>query len=93
MYTCVRTHTHTHSPPSRGRELGCTDLWDVVLWGLRRGEGHGRHGHHDGLVMVVDGRGVLGGRPDGRVVVWNGGPRRLHLGPLKKLGWDMDKVR
>lgn len=63
-----------------------SDLLDVVLrclWGM---EGHGRHGHHDGLIWRVDRScGVLRLGSKSRIVAWNGGPSRLHLRPLEKL--------
>lgn len=63
-----------------------SDLRDIVLrclWGM---EGHVSHGHHDGLIGGVDRCcGGLRRGPNGRVVAWNGGPRRLHLRPLEKL--------
>lgn len=63
-----------------------SDLRDVVLrclWGM---EGHGRHGHHDGLIWGVDRcSGSLRRGSNGRIVAWNGGPGRLHLRPLEKL--------
>lgn len=62
-------------------------LRDVVLRGMCRVERHGGHGHDDGLVGGVDGRGGgLRAGPDGRCVGWDGGSRRLHLSPLEKLG-------
>lgn len=63
------------------------DLRDVVLGSLGGSEGHRSHGHHDRRACRVYG-GIRGlrGRSNWRAVACNGGPLRLHLSPLEKLG-------
>lgn len=60
-------------------------LGNVIL-GCLGVKWHGRHGHHDGLVGVVNrSRGVLRARPNGRIVGGESGPCGLHLSPVNEL--------